>query len=316
MKAILLAAGKGERLSTITQNICKPMIKIGGKPIIEYIVKDLEKCGFNEFIIVVGYKKEQIINYFNHRNTSSKIHFVIQKEFKGTANAIKSAKNLINEKYFLVHLSDTLIIDDMKSLYKKMSLDNSDVKILSSKVKKDKLHEVGSIKHNGSTVCKINEKSEENISNLAWAGTAIFKFDLFFNALKKIDISSRGEYEITDIMNYLIKKGFLIKQFQCKKFVDIGTIMGLVKCAKFILENKSFNKSTKIINTVFIDKKSEIGKNCKIGPYVSIEGKSVLGNNVSLQNSIVMDGFLKDNTKLTNSFVFNDKIFKLNFSEK
>ena len=65
MKAILLAAGLGNRLLPITESIPKPMIKIADKPILEYILNDLITAGFDDFCIVVGHQANQIKNHFN-----------------------------------------------------------------------------------------------------------------------------------------------------------------------------------------------------------------------------------------------------------
>ena len=68
MQAVILAGGKGERLGGLTENIPKPMIEIGGKPILWHIMKIYNHYGFNEFIICLGYKGNIIKDYFYHYN--------------------------------------------------------------------------------------------------------------------------------------------------------------------------------------------------------------------------------------------------------
>ena len=80
MKAVLLAAGIGKRLVPITKSVPKPMIKICGKPIIEYIVNDLVKSNFNEICMVVGHESYQIKDYFNNYYDNVEISFVIQEQ--------------------------------------------------------------------------------------------------------------------------------------------------------------------------------------------------------------------------------------------
>ena len=60
MKVIILAGGKGTRLSEYTSNIPKPMVEIGGKPIIEHIISHYSKYNFNDFLIALGYKSNLI----------------------------------------------------------------------------------------------------------------------------------------------------------------------------------------------------------------------------------------------------------------
>ncbi len=86
MKVVLLAGGLGTRLSEETDTKPKPMVEIGGKPILWHIMKIYSQFGFNEFIICLGYKgyviKEYFANYFRHqsdltidlKNNTTEIH--------------------------------------------------------------------------------------------------------------------------------------------------------------------------------------------------------------------------------------------------
>ena len=64
MKAIILAAGLGSRLMPLTKEMPKSMLKVGGKPILEWIVENLKSCGIHEIFIVTGYKQDKIKEYF------------------------------------------------------------------------------------------------------------------------------------------------------------------------------------------------------------------------------------------------------------
>ena len=62
MKAIILAAGLGSRLMPLTKEMPKSMLKVGGKPILKWIVDNLKSCGIHEIIIVTGYKQDKKLN--------------------------------------------------------------------------------------------------------------------------------------------------------------------------------------------------------------------------------------------------------------
>ena len=68
MKVVILAGGLGTRLSEYTKTIPKPMVKINGKPLIYYIMKNFAKYGFKNFYIALGYKGNIIKNYFKKKN--------------------------------------------------------------------------------------------------------------------------------------------------------------------------------------------------------------------------------------------------------
>ena len=76
MKIVILAGGKGTRISEYTKSIPKPMIKIGSKPILEHIIRYYIKYGFEDFIIAGGYKHYIIRNYFKKIKNLAKIKVI------------------------------------------------------------------------------------------------------------------------------------------------------------------------------------------------------------------------------------------------
>ncbi|MEK0339425.1 MAG: sugar phosphate nucleotidyltransferase, partial [Nitrosopumilus sp.] len=91
MKAIILAGGRGKRLSPITDYFPKPLISIKNISIIEWQIKYLKKYGVNEVIICTGYKTNMIENYLSVKKIGIKIKFSVEKSPLGTAGAIKKA---------------------------------------------------------------------------------------------------------------------------------------------------------------------------------------------------------------------------------
>jgi len=116
MKLVILAGGKGTRFIEETSTKPKPMIEIGGKPIIWQIMKYYSKYNVNEFIICCGYKKEVLIKYFNKKNFRNninsenwKIHLVDTGDETNTAGRIKKIKKYIkNEIFFFFTYGDGL----------------------------------------------------------------------------------------------------------------------------------------------------------------------------------------------------------------
>ncbi|MDD4932991.1 MAG: sugar phosphate nucleotidyltransferase, partial [Methylacidiphilaceae bacterium] len=65
MKALILAAGKGTRMGSLTTDLPKPMLSVGGHPVLEWIVRGLrDSAGITEFCLVVGHQKERIVSHF------------------------------------------------------------------------------------------------------------------------------------------------------------------------------------------------------------------------------------------------------------
>jgi len=116
MKALILAGGLGKRLRPYTDETPKPLIKVAGKPILEHQIIWLKKQGVEEFIILVGYKREKILEYFGDGNRLGvKIEYSIEEEPLGTGGAIKNAKEYLeNISSFLVLNGD--ILTDLRIL--------------------------------------------------------------------------------------------------------------------------------------------------------------------------------------------------------
>ena len=95
MKVIILAGGKGTRISEYTREIPKPMIRIGGKPIILHIIKLFQSYNFNEIIIATGYKSHIIKNYFKNKSFGWKIKIIDTGKNTMTGGRVKRLKNFL-----------------------------------------------------------------------------------------------------------------------------------------------------------------------------------------------------------------------------
>tara|TARA_B110000027_G_scaffold134249_1_gene165954 strand:+ start:16623 stop:17321 length:699 start_codon:yes stop_codon:yes gene_type:complete len=119
MKCVILAGGKGSRISEISKNIPKPMIKILGKPIIIKIMQHYSKFGFKDFIIAAGYKKEIIKDYFK-KNTFNEwnIKVVDTGINTMTGGRIKRLEKYLNRDTFMLTYGDGLSNVNIKKLLK------------------------------------------------------------------------------------------------------------------------------------------------------------------------------------------------------
>ena len=118
MKVIILAGGFGTRLSEETDLIPKPLVKIGGKPVLWHIMKLYSSFGYNEFIILLGYKGELIEEYFLNQLDlfNWDITFLDTGLKTDTGGRIKRAKNMIGNQPFLLTYGDGLSNIDINKL--------------------------------------------------------------------------------------------------------------------------------------------------------------------------------------------------------
>ncbi len=237
MKAIILASGKGTRLRPLTYTTPKPMIKIVWKPILEHILEGIYKK-VSEIVIVVKYLKEKIIEDIWENYKWVKISFVIQWEKKWTWAAlldIKFLKELEQNEEVLILNWDSIF--DKKDLEKIISLKNFWALVLETKTpEKYWIYKQDENKF----ATKIIEKPKEFVWNLANLWVYKFSFEIF-DLVKKIKLSSRWEYEITDAINLFLEKN-KFKLVKIKwNFIDIWYVEDIKKAEK-ILKNNLYKK--------------------------------------------------------------------------
>jgi glucose-1-phosphate cytidylyltransferase len=118
MKVVILAGGFGTRLSEYTKSIPKPMIKIGGLPILVRIMKHYAKFGFNEFYIALGYKGNVIKNYFKKNKFNWKVNLIRTGKNTMTGGRLKRLKKYLNGESFFLTYGDGLSDINIKKLLK------------------------------------------------------------------------------------------------------------------------------------------------------------------------------------------------------
>jgi dTDP-glucose pyrophosphorylase len=183
------------------------MIPIHGKPLLEYIVNGLIFAGLKKVILVVGYRKEQVIDYFQEGNKwGIQIEYVEQDIINGTGGAVLLCEDLIKANHFFLTWGDILvpykIYKEILDIYKK---ENKDY-LLVANYTEDPFRG-GAIKTINNHLKEIVEKPQQGVSksNLNNCGILIFAKEIF-NILKILKPSERGEIELTDAIQYVIKE--------------------------------------------------------------------------------------------------------------
>jgi len=235
LKAVILSAGRGNRIKPFEQNLPKGLIPINGKPMLEIIIDDIKSIGIFEIILVVGYKSHDIIQYFGDGTKFGiKIDYVIQDQQLGTGNALSYAKSIVGDDSFLVHLGDAINPNALKNTFTDMFESKSEISILISPAKNSQNKAVGNIEIKNNQVIRIAEKIDLKNANFFWAGVAFFKNNKIFSKLIHLKPSHTGEFEITDALNELLCDGVIMDSFICEKSIDAGTEDGINESSTFL----------------------------------------------------------------------------------
>ena len=119
MKAFILCGGEGTRLRPYTYTTPKPLLPVGGKPILQHLVEHLKKYEIKEFVLTVGYLKEKIMEYFGDgKKFSLKIEYATEDTPKNTAGSIRDYHGKVKETFAVLmgdHITDINMADMLKS---------------------------------------------------------------------------------------------------------------------------------------------------------------------------------------------------------
>lgn len=316
MKAVIPVAGIGTRLRPHTYTHPKPLIPVAGKPILSYIIEHLLSSGVDDFVFVVGYLGDKIIDFVNEKYPTLKAEFVLQSNREGLGHAIYSAKDVINNQEMIIVLGDTIVDSDIKEL-----LEDEYSTVGIKKVADPRNFGVAMLNENN-FLKELIEKPKIPKSNLALVG--IYKIleteqlmeCLQYNIAHKIQ--TNGEYHLTDGLDRLVKHhGVKIKAVKINNWFDLGKREILLETNAVLLKkyNNEWVKSSAFENTIIIPP-VHIAENAKIAH--SIIGPNVtVGENVNIEYSILSDSIIGNYTQLSNvhlnySIIGNDAVIKGN----
>ncbi|ADE35589.1 bifunctional sugar-1-phosphate nucleotidylyltransferase/acetyltransferase [Methanohalophilus mahii] len=314
MKAIVLAAGEGVRCAPLTNTRSKVMLPVANRPILEYVISALVDNGIEDVVLVVGYEKEKVMNYFGDGNDfGARITYVDQTSQLGTAHAISQAIPALgnDNESFLVLNGDNII--EKETINKLITNHAGDATVLTTP--REKVCGYGVVMSAAGKVKGIFEKPTRQISHMVNTGIYAFNRDIIAE-IDKTEISERGEYEITHTLQNMVKKDRDVRVIVTKNLwmdsvyawdlLDINARL-LANCESNISDTSVVYESVTLVGDVEIGDDTvirpgsyivgpiKIGSNCDIGPQVTVLPCTSIGDNVSLgpytyiQNSILMD---------------------------
>ncbi|MFM2048171.1 MAG: hypothetical protein RI955_719 [Bacteroidota bacterium] len=313
MNIIIPMAGAGKRMRPHTLTTPKPLIPVGGKPIVERLAEDIAAmCNekINEIAFVIGdFGKEtelQLLAIAERLGAKGKIFY--QDVPLGTAHAIMCAEECLKGNV-MVAFADTLFYADFK-------IEASDESVIYVQKVEDP-SAFGVVKLNDKNmITDFVEKPKELVSDLAIIGIYYFKDGDYLRRemqyLLDNDIKEKGEYQLTNALENMKNKGTQFKPGQVKEWLDCGNKDATVYTNQRVLalneHNLKIPASATIVNSTVIQP-CFIGENVTIensivGPFVSVGEKSIVKKSV-IENSIIQTNSKIENACITNSMIGN-----------
>jgi glucose-1-phosphate thymidylyltransferase len=308
MKVIIPLAGKGTRLRPHTHLVPKPMLKIAGKPVMAYILEDLQKLGNVEQVVyITGHLKEKVEEYTRKEFASLPSAFVEQTTQDGTAGAVKLAQPYVDQDVLIIFV-DTIFETDL-SVIKTTDADG----IIWVKEVEDYQRFGVVVTDADGNMTQIIEKPNTPISKRANIGLYYIKnWKLLFEGIDHVltQPKHKGEFYLTDAFQYMIDKGAKIKVVDVEGWYDAGKLDTLLETNETVLSKggarrpANVEKSVTIHDPVYIEDDVTMS-NSVIGPNVSIGAGSVIEGSTLTHTIIGKKGSVKRST-LHNSLIGDD----------
>jgi len=313
MNIIVPMAGRGSRLRPHTLTVPKPLVPVGGKPIVHRLVEDIAAVctdKIDEIAFVIGdfgdAVEKELLEVAAKLGAKGSIHY--QEQPLGTAHAVLCAKEKL-EGPVVVAFADTLFKADFK-------IDPNDDGILWVKQIEDP-SAFGVVKLNpAGEIVDFVEKPKEFVSDLAMIGIYYFKdggrLRKELEYLIDNNIIKGGEYQLPDALRRLTESGYKFKPGEVSEWLDCGNKEVTVHTNQRVLEYdlaKGINlvaASSKQTNAIIVEPcfigENAVIENSVIGPHVSIGANSVV------TNSVIVNTNIQSNTTIKNANIHNSMI--------
>ena len=304
MKVIIPLAGKGTRLRPHTHITPKPMLRIAGKPVMAYILEDLERLGgIEQIVYITGHLKEKVEAYARSAFRFPSV-FIEQEVQDGTAGAVALARSHVDQPVLIIFV-DTIFDADL-SIIGRTDADG----IIWTKEVEDYQRFGVVVTDAQGFMTRIVEKPSTPISKRANIGLYYIRnWKLLYEGIDWTlrQPKNKGEYYLTDAFQYMIDKGARLKVVDVEGWYDAGKLDTLLDTNRVILEKgaarhlSALGHDVKVFDPVYIEDGVEI-RDSTIGPNVSL-GKGTVVERSQLRNVIVGQGATLKGVTLSDSLI-------------
>lgn len=305
MQTVVLAAGQGTRMRPLTERRPKPMLPVADRPLVGHTVTSAVDAGASSIVLVVGYEAEDVRSYFGDTVNGVDITYAVQEEQRGTADAVRTAANHLDEGPFVVLNGDALYDDpSLASLYE------ADAAVGSYRV--DDPTNYGVLTTDGAgTVTGVVEKPADPPSDLINTGAYVFPAE----AQTWLDVgeSERGELELTDVLERTCGE-YAVESVPFDRWLDVGRPWELLEANEWKLDelerdirgdvadgadlrgNVVVEEGATVEPGVVIEGPTLVRKGATVGPNAYIRGATLVGEGakvghaVEVKNSVLMEG--------------------------
>ena len=294
MKAIIPVAGSGSRLRPVTLETPKAMVPVAGKPVLEYILDQVAGLGIREVVLVISPSGDAIRDFVDQRD-DLEARYVVQREPIGIGHAVYQCRSLLDDGPVLIVLGDVIYLSDFSCLGKGPPGNAIGVRRVTGDLSRYGLVEVAS-----GRITRLVEKPERPVSDLAIAGIYYFSraepLMAGLESLVRSGRKTRGEYQLTDALQWMVEQGEHLAPFEVDDWYDCGTPDRLLEANRRLLDLHGGTRSipgSVIIPPVDIASDARVDRSV-VGPHVAISSRA------SVARTIVRDATIGARARVEN----------------
>lgn len=303
MKGLILGGGTGSRLQPLTHTRPKHLIPIANKPVICYIIGALQQVGIDDIGIIVGNRGDLIREKLETDYIpGARFTYIRQDNPLGLAHAVKTAQPFLGSSAFIMVLGDNLFTESLEKAVQLFWAERADALI--SLIPVDEPQRFGVAEVEDGRIVSLVEKPDNPRSNLAIMGIYIFK-ETIFPAIEQTFPSRRGELEITDAIQQLIRMGGKVVPFMFSGWwMDIGRPEDVLSANRILLRYLCAQ-----------DAEGSPGKNistscCLVSPSAQITGSVLQGPLIIGEDCRVINSYIGPCTSIGNGSTVEDCVLK------
>ena len=318
MKGLILSGGKGTRLYPLTYTRAKQLIPVANRPVLVRVIEAIRDAGVCEIGMVVGHTAPEIQAALGDGSRwDVSLSYIPQNSPDGLAHAVKISRDFLADDPFVMFLGDNVIQGGISKLIRDFAENEWNSQIVLKEVENASAYGVAQLRPDGS-IERLMEKPDVPPSNLALVGIYMFDHHVF-DAVDAIRPSARGEYEITDAIQWLIDQGHTVyPHIHRGWWIDTGKPTDMLEANSHVLEEivpcvaadaeidarstldsrVTVQDGARIVNSILrgptVIGKGTLIENSYIGPFTSIYHSCQIRNceierSIILENSSVID---------------------------
>jgi glucose-1-phosphate thymidylyltransferase len=309
VRALVLAGGEGSRLRPLTHTSSKQLIPVANTPILFHALEAVREAGITEVGVVVGHTEDEIRAAVRDGSAwGLDVTYIPQAAPLGIAHAVMTAAEFVRGGSFLLYLGDNVLLEGVRRFVEGFERSEPEAQILLARVREPEHFGVAVLE--GERVVRLVEKPSEFVSDVALVGVYLFR-DSILDACATLEPSWRGEYEITEAIQWLIDHDRIVRaEMVSGWWKDTGRPEDLLEANRMLLGTLKRRvdgevELSELVGAVVVEAGAKVVRSRVIGPAIVGAGTvledSTVGPDVSLSSGcIVTSSEISDSIAMDN----------------